>query len=88
MSVFTSGVVLLLNIWGMQNGLSIDPVKEMSEVHKCMQILKACETRYSVDRIFILPSFNVILDGIRPAAYGESWLYFITVCVCCRSSLL
>ncbi|KAF8226986.1 hypothetical protein L208DRAFT_1406132 [Tricholoma matsutake] len=44
--VFTSGIVLLLNIWsGKRNGLSTDPVKEMAEVHKCMAILKLNETR-------------------------------------------
>ncbi|KAK7027260.1 Gypsy retrotransposon integrase-like protein 1 [Paramarasmius palmivorus] len=45
--IFTAGVVLLLNIWGgKRSGLTIDPVKEMSDVHKCMQALQVCEKRW------------------------------------------
>ena len=44
---FTAGIVLLLNIWGgKRSGLSMDPVKEMADVHKCMGALKALENRY------------------------------------------
>lgn len=46
MAVFTAGIVLLLNIWGgKRSGLSTDPNKEMADVHKCMQVLQACESR-------------------------------------------
>ncbi|KAF9064495.1 fungal-specific transcription factor domain-containing protein [Rhodocollybia butyracea] len=46
-SVFTAGVVLLLNIWGgRRSGLSTDPNKEMADVYKCMQALKVSEERY------------------------------------------
>ncbi|KAF8557065.1 hypothetical protein OG21DRAFT_1435731 [Imleria badia] len=44
---FTAGIVLLLNIWGgKRSGLSTDPSKEMADVHKCMGLLKSCESRW------------------------------------------
>ncbi|KAG6370771.1 hypothetical protein JVT61DRAFT_10973 [Boletus reticuloceps] len=43
---FTAGIVLLLNIWGgKRSGLSTEPSKEMADVHKCMGLLKSCESR-------------------------------------------
>ncbi|KAJ7253504.1 fungal-specific transcription factor domain-containing protein [Mycena rebaudengoi] len=46
-AVFTSGVILLLSIWGgKQSGLSTDPTREMADVHRCMQVLRACEDRW------------------------------------------
>ncbi|KAG6845260.1 hypothetical protein H0H87_011995 [Tephrocybe sp. NHM501043] len=48
MAVFTSGIVLLLNIWNnKRSGLSTDPSKEMTDVHKCMQSIRQCETRWT-----------------------------------------
>ncbi|KZT00948.1 uncharacterized protein LAESUDRAFT_731789 [Laetiporus sulphureus 93-53] len=47
MATFTSGIVLLLNIWGgKRSGLSTDPNKEMAEVHKCMKMLKCIEPQW------------------------------------------
>lgn len=47
MPVFTSGIVLLLSIWGAKrSGLSTDPNKEMVDVHKCMRMLRASESRW------------------------------------------
>ncbi|TCD62493.1 hypothetical protein EIP91_006814 [Steccherinum ochraceum] len=47
MALFTSGIVLLLNIWGgKRSGLSTDPAKEMADVHKCMKMLKKLEPRW------------------------------------------
>ncbi|KAG6917730.1 hypothetical protein DXG01_001381 [Tephrocybe rancida] len=47
-AVFTSGIVLLLNIWnGKRSGISSDPGREMDDVHKCMQCLRRCETRWT-----------------------------------------
>ena len=44
MAVFSSGIVLLLSIWGGKRaGLAIDPQKGMEDVHKAMRILKAME---------------------------------------------
>jgi hypothetical protein len=49
---FTSGIVLLLSIWGAKrNGGVTDPTKEMEDVHKCMAVLQAAETRYVVGSI-------------------------------------
>ncbi|RPD72366.1 hypothetical protein L226DRAFT_546928 [Lentinus tigrinus ALCF2SS1-7] len=47
MSLFTAGIVLLLNIWGgKRSGLSTDPAKEMADVHKCMKMLRALEPHW------------------------------------------
>lgn len=72
MTVFTAGIVLLLNIWGgKRSGLSTDPNKEMADVHKCMQVLRACETRYGafVHYIWVAVVFNVSILG-QMALYG------------------
>lgn len=46
MSLFASGIVLLLNIWGgKRSGIATDPTREMEDVHKAMRMLKALETR-------------------------------------------
>jgi len=46
-AAFTSGVVLLLNIWGAKkSGMPSDPTKQMSDVHKCMLHLKDLEPRF------------------------------------------
>ncbi|KAG6908595.1 hypothetical protein DXG01_003998 [Tephrocybe rancida] len=48
MSTFISGIVLLLNIWhGKRSGLSTDPSRDMDDVHKCMEYLRRCETRWA-----------------------------------------
>ena len=47
MPIFTSGIVLLLNIWGgKRSGININPVKEMEDVHRCMSALSHSEKRY------------------------------------------
>ncbi|KDR68550.1 hypothetical protein GALMADRAFT_256803 [Galerina marginata CBS 339.88] len=47
MAVFTSGIVLLLSIWGgKRSGLTTDPNKEMADVHKCMQALRNSEHQW------------------------------------------
>jgi len=59
MAVFTSGIVLLLSIWGgKKSGLGMDPCKEMKDVHKSMIVLKGCEERWhSAGRLWY-NSFN------------------------------
>lgn len=48
MPIFTSGIVLLLSIWGgKRSGLFMDPNKEMIDVYRCMQVLKASEVRWN-----------------------------------------
>lgn len=47
MPIFTSGIVLLLNIWGgKRSGININPVKEMEDVHRCMSALSQSEKRW------------------------------------------
>lgn len=44
---FDAGIVLLFNIWGGQRtGLSLDPYKEMDDVHKCMKVLRSLDSRW------------------------------------------
>jgi hypothetical protein len=57
MPAFTSGVVLLLNIWGgKRSGLSTNPSKEMADVHKCMEAIRVCEERLVDSISSFLPS--------------------------------
>jgi hypothetical protein len=45
-AAFVSGIVLLLSIWGGRRmGMVTDSAREMADVHKCMDVMKACETR-------------------------------------------
>ncbi|KAF9020649.1 hypothetical protein BDZ89DRAFT_1138498 [Hymenopellis radicata] len=47
MPIFTSGLVLLLSLWGgNRSGTSIDRSKGMEDVHKCMNWIKRLETRW------------------------------------------
>lgn len=80
-SVFTSGIVLLLNIWGgkraglgvsgegssVRNGM--DLAKEMGDVHKCMAMLKLCEERWhSAGRLWdILAELTSVGDLPMPS---------------------
>ena len=46
--LFSSGIVLLLNIWGgKQSGVAINPAKELTEVYRTMEVLKELSTRYA-----------------------------------------
>ena len=46
---FASAVVLLLSLWGARRtGTTLDPVKEMQDVRKCIMVLETSETRWSI----------------------------------------
>ncbi|KAG6861935.1 hypothetical protein C0995_009885 [Termitomyces sp. Mi166 len=46
-TAFTSAVVLLLNIWsGKRSGVAPHPKREIDDVQRCLNLLKACETRW------------------------------------------
>ncbi|KAF9049328.1 hypothetical protein BDZ89DRAFT_1033163 [Hymenopellis radicata] len=51
---FSSAIVLLLNIWGgKRTRMNLNPVKEMLDVHKCMQVLRDMEnTRHFAGRLW------------------------------------
>ncbi|KAJ7890934.1 fungal-specific transcription factor domain-containing protein [Mycena olivaceomarginata] len=52
-SVFTSGVVLLLNIWsGKRTGLPPHMNSAITEVHKCMASMRVCETKWQIAGLF------------------------------------
>lgn len=67
MAVFTSGIVLLLSIWGgKRSGLSTDPHKEMADVHKCMEVLRACEDRWhSAGRLWCVSLLKYFPSGLN-----------------------
>ncbi|KAK6974885.1 Zn(2)-C6 fungal-type domain-containing protein [Favolaschia claudopus] len=44
--VFTSAMILLLNVWSIRRkGLPQDVARELTHVQKCMQVVKLCEVR-------------------------------------------
>ncbi|KAI9439638.1 fungal-specific transcription factor domain-containing protein, partial [Lactarius indigo] len=46
---FVSAVILLLSLWGAKrSGTTLDPVREMQDVRKCMMVLETAESRWSV----------------------------------------
>ncbi|KAJ7830660.1 fungal-specific transcription factor domain-containing protein [Mycena olivaceomarginata] len=52
-AVFTSAIVLLLNVWsGKRTGLVPDPSREMVNVHKCMEVVRLCEDRWQTAGLF------------------------------------
>ncbi|KAK1235053.1 Gypsy retrotransposon integrase-like protein 1 [Marasmius sp. AFHP31] len=77
-AVFSCGIILLLNIWGgKRSGLSADPTKEMADVHKCMEALRAIETRWHAagrlwDVLYELASVGELpLPQTSPAATNK-----------------
>ncbi|KZT53528.1 hypothetical protein CALCODRAFT_50026 [Calocera cornea HHB12733] len=43
-AAFTSGIVLLINVWGGQKtGMKLDPTSQLQDTHNCMQVLKMAE---------------------------------------------
>jgi hypothetical protein len=71
-AAFTSGIVLLLNIWGAKkSGMPSDPTKQMSDVHKCMQHLQDLETRYAVPFLWMLSLPDLVSSSFRSA--GRLW---------------
>ncbi|KAK7026301.1 Zn(2)-C6 fungal-type domain-containing protein [Favolaschia claudopus] len=48
-AVFTSSIILLLNIWSVKRkGMPQDLTREMAHVQKCMDVVKLCEERWQV----------------------------------------
>lgn len=46
-AAFTSGIVLLINVWGQKkSGGTADPNGQIKDVHKCMEVLKNNEHRW------------------------------------------
>ncbi|KAF8604607.1 hypothetical protein BDV93DRAFT_522316 [Ceratobasidium sp. AG-I] len=46
-AAFTSGIVLLINVWGQKkSGGTADPNGQIKDVHKCMDVLKSNEQRW------------------------------------------
>ncbi|KAF9256400.1 hypothetical protein L218DRAFT_218513 [Marasmius fiardii PR-910] len=49
MVLFNSGVVLLLNIWGGKKlGVTPDPMRELGDVYKCLNVLRSYEERWQI----------------------------------------
>ncbi|KAJ6452430.1 fungal-specific transcription factor domain-containing protein [Mycena sanguinolenta] len=52
-SVFTSGVILLLNVWsGKRTGLPPDLNSASTEIHKCLATLRVCENLWQIAGLF------------------------------------
>ena len=48
MAAFTSGLIIVLNVWGSQkSGLLQNLAKEMANVQICLNVLKEGEKRYT-----------------------------------------
>ncbi|KAJ6481207.1 fungal-specific transcription factor domain-containing protein [Mycena vitilis] len=46
-AIFTSGIILLLNVWSARrSGLVSDSSGQLAHVHKCMEVLRLCENRW------------------------------------------
>ncbi|KAI3616635.1 hypothetical protein WG66_011647 [Moniliophthora roreri] len=49
MALFNSAIVLLLNIWGGKRlGITSDPARELGDVYKCLNVLRAYEKRWQI----------------------------------------
>ncbi|EJU04909.1 hypothetical protein DACRYDRAFT_114226 [Dacryopinax primogenitus] len=47
-SAFTSGIVLLINVWGgKKTGMKLDPTSQLQDTHNCMQVLKMAERSWN-----------------------------------------
>ncbi|KAJ6487914.1 fungal-specific transcription factor domain-containing protein [Mycena sanguinolenta] len=75
-SVFTSGVVLLLNIWsGKRTGLPPQLNSAIAEVHKCMATLRVCEKMWQMAGLFYdllhelatIGKVPLAKDGVAPS---------------------
>ncbi|KAJ7089539.1 fungal-specific transcription factor domain-containing protein [Mycena epipterygia] len=79
--VFNSALVLLLNLWsGRLTGLAPDSNRDLENVHKCMEVLRLCEDRWSSAGMLRDVLAALASAGQRPAqssslsyaqAYGE-----------------
>ncbi len=73
LNAFAAAIVLLLNIWGgKRSRMNLNPVKEMLDVHKCMQVLRDMENTY-VGLSFVLSNAKALsLGTISLVDYGKN----------------
>ncbi|KAJ7021863.1 fungal-specific transcription factor domain-containing protein [Mycena alexandri] len=65
--VFTSGLILLLNVWsGKRTGLAPQMNSAILEVHKCMAMIHVCEKRWQTAGIFWDLLYNLAAIGQFP----------------------
>lgn len=58
---FTSGLVSLLNIWGVRKqGAENNPDLPMRDVHRCMQYLKIAQNKYEIFYGYLLSWFDLV----------------------------
>ncbi|KAF8172539.1 fungal-specific transcription factor domain-containing protein [Mycena galopus ATCC 62051] len=66
-SVFTSGVILLLNVWsGKRTGLPPHLNSAMAEVHKCMATMRVCERMWQTAGLFYDLLYELATIGQLP----------------------
>ncbi|KAJ6498264.1 fungal-specific transcription factor domain-containing protein [Mycena vulgaris] len=64
---FTSGLVLLLNVWsGKRTGLSPQMNSAITEVHKCMESIRVCEERWQSMGLFWDLLYELAVIGELP----------------------
>ncbi|KAJ7323956.1 fungal-specific transcription factor domain-containing protein [Mycena albidolilacea] len=60
-SVFTSGIILLLNVWsGKRTGLPPHMNSAITEVHKCMETMRICGKQQDFTMIFCTNSLHLV----------------------------
>ncbi|KAJ7771013.1 fungal-specific transcription factor domain-containing protein [Mycena maculata] len=65
--IFTSGLVLLLNVWsGKRTGLPPQMNSAISEVHKCMACIRVCEKRWQSAGLFWDLLYELAVIGQLP----------------------
>ncbi|KAJ6479497.1 fungal-specific transcription factor domain-containing protein [Mycena vitilis] len=66
-SVFTSGLVLLLNVWsGKRTGLPPQMNSAITEVHRCLAVMRGCEGRWQSAGLFYDLLYEIASIGQLP----------------------
>lgn len=89
LAIFTSALVLLLNIWGAKrSGLKFDIAKEVKEVHACLEMLKQEEDRHVLiaDGALMISNFFA-LGGTMQADLGTFLLGHLLHCTKVRAGI-
>lgn len=72
MSAFTSGLIIVFNVWGGQkSGLLQNVAKEMANVQICLDVLKEGEKRHVLPQISNSWPYVYNIGGILLGVYSE-----------------
>jgi hypothetical protein len=71
--MFTSGLVLLLNIWGgKQLGVTFEQSKQLEAVHNCINVLSMFEHRWVLSISVYKQYDSIIAGGMQQDDFGNS----------------